>query len=186
MNENDDTQDEKDEADERDELDDLPNEPVVIYVNTSCDNEATAGETIDDLAASLGDVTWRQLLEECLLENVADHEHDLAEWLGDYYGLEPGDLDKTIDAKTVDRYYNELCFRQDNMTGSNVEVFELIWSLDLFPTDDDGNGVSNGIRLEQSTTNGPRKSVHIDSPESAQWLIAKAAEQGVTLEVRFV
>jgi hypothetical protein len=72
------------------------------------------------------------------------------------------------------------------MTGSNVEVFELIWSLDLFPTDDDGNGVSNGIRLEQSTANGPRKSVYIDSPESAQWLIAKAAEQGVTLEVRFV
>jgi hypothetical protein len=183
MNENDDTQDDVDDVDE---LDDLPKEPVVIYVNTSCDNEATAGETIDDLAASLGDVTWRELLEECLRENVADHEHDLAEWLEDYYGLEPGDLDKKIDAKAVDRYYPQLCFRQDNMTGSNVEVFELIWSLDLFPTDDDGNGVSNGIRLEQSTANGPRKSVYIDSPESAQWLIAKAAEQGVTLEVRFV
>lgn len=164
----------------------IPEKPIVINVNTDCENEATVGESIDDLAASLGDVTWRELLEECLHENVDSHKDDLEDWLEFDYGITPEDLDEIIPSAMVDRYYTQLCYRQDNMTGSNVEVFDLIRSLDIVPTDVDGNGSVNGITLVQTTANGPRKYVYIEDRKSASWLEMQAAESGVSLKVRFI
>jgi hypothetical protein len=169
-----------------DQDDELPEEPVVLYVDTDCGNEATAEQSLDDLAESLGHVSWRELLEECLHESVDSHKDNLEEWLEDYYGITPQDLDKRIPSAMINHYYTQLCHRQDNMTGSNVKAFDLIRSLNLIPTDDEGSGSLNGVTLERTTANGPRKSVYIENRESARWLVEQAAERGVELTVRFV
>ncbi len=159
-------------------------EPVVIHVDEGT-GEATLGESLDDLADSLGDVTWRELIEDCLRESVKSHSDDLEEWLEESFGISPKELDKTIDAAAVDRYYTELCYRQDNRVGSNVGAFDFIRSLELFPTDAEGNGSANGIILERTTANGPRKGAYILDRNAAKWLVQESARQGVTVEVRF-
>jgi hypothetical protein len=174
------------EIEDEDEDDGADNfdEPVLIQVDEGT-GEATLGESLDDLAASLGDVTWRELIEDCLHGSVKSHADDLEEWLEESFGISSKELDETIDEAAVDRYYTQLCYRQDNRTGSNVGAFDFIRSLELFPTDADGNGSSNGVILERTTANGPRKGAYILDRNAANWLVQEAARQGVVVKVRF-
>lgn len=174
----------EDEGDDVSQNDDDMDEQIVIHVDKGS-GEATLGESLDDLASSLGDVTWRELIEDCLHESVQSHADDLEEWLEESYGIAVSDLDKTIDSATVDRFYSQLCYRQDNSAGSNVCAFDFIRSLELFATDSEGNGASNGIILERTTANGPRKAAYILDRNAANWLCQAAADQGVFVKVRF-
>jgi hypothetical protein len=163
----------------------LDQERVSLYVNTGYGNEVTLGGTMDDDIDSFGDVTWREFIEDYRCEDISSHLHNLDEWLEEEYGISAGQLEDKLDDKAVDRYYTDLSFHQDNSSGGNAEAFDLIRSLELFPMDRDGNGAAHGVQLDQSTANGPRKTVWIADQVAADWLIKQAAERGVLLEVVF-
>jgi len=167
-------------ADERPE-----SEINTLYVNSDYCDEVTLNCTMDDDIDSFGDLTWREFIEDYRSENLSEHQDCLDEWLDADYGITPNQLDENLDKAAIDRYYTDLSFRQDNVTGANAEAFELIRSLELFPMDRDGNGSFHGVTLDQSTANGPRKSVWIEDRESADWLIQQAAKRGVVLNVVF-
>ena len=76
-----------------------------------------------------------------------------------------------------------ITFQTDNYTGAQAEAFYLLWNLELFPTDEDGNGGANGVMLEQE---GPRKCVYIEDEEAAQWLSEQFQARGLEIEVEFV
>lgn len=160
-------------------------ERITLYVNTEYDNEVTLGGTMDDDVDSFGDVTWREFIEDYRHEDFSSHLDNLDEWLEEEYGISANQLEEKLDNKAVDRYYTELSFHQDNSSGGNAEAFTLIRSLELFSMDRDGNGSAHGVALDQSTADGPRKTVWIADQAAADWLVAQAAERGVLLDVVF-
>jgi hypothetical protein len=163
----------------------LEKQSFTLYVNTEYGNEVTLGGTLDDDIDSFGDVTWREIIEEYRFEDIAAHAGNLDEWLDDEYGISASQLDETLDDKAVDRYYTTLSFHHDNSSGESAKAFNLIRSLQLFPMDRDGNGSEHGVQLDQSTANGPRKTVWISDQQAADWLVEKARERGVLLKVVF-
>lgn len=156
-----------------------------IYVNTEYGNEATLSGTMEDDIASFSDLTWRQVIEKCLHENITSHSHNLEEWLNENFNISQNQLDMKIDENTSEAYFGDLSYYQDNVTGRNVQAFNLIRELNLFPMDIDGNGSSDGIELIQTTANGPRKIVWIEDHVAADWLIEQAGLKGVQLEIIF-
>ena len=107
------------------------------------------------------------------------------EWLEGEYGIAPNQLDNLLDGKAIEKYYSSLDFHQNNFSGGNAELFDLIRSFDLFEMDCDGNGSANGVQINQSMADMPRKSVWIAGPEAADWLVQQAAKRGVSLDVIF-
>ena len=160
-------------------------ERLTLYVNIGYGNEVTLGCTMDEDIDAFGDVTWREFIEDYRNEDVSSHLDDLDEWLEDEYGISANQLEDTLDAKAVDRYYTDLSFHQDNYSGGNAEAFNLIRSMQLFPMDRDGNGSAHGVELCQSTANGPRKTAWIADQAAADWLVEQAAIRGVLLDVVF-
>ena len=155
-----------------------------FYVNTGYDNNVTLDVTMDSEIDDFGCLTWRELLTEVLAEDLDFLLQD--EKLLDYYGIESSELDRALDTKEVDRYYSQISFHVDNRSGAEAHAFELIESLQLFPTDKDGNGAAHGVALEQSYANGPRKYVTISDKGAANWLVKECAKRGVEVVVKFV
>lgn len=166
-------------------IDTSDQERLTLYVNVEYGNEVTLECTMDSDIDSFGDVTWREFIEDYRNEDISSHLDDLDEWLDDEYGICASQLDDTLDAKAVDRYYTDLSSQQDNSSGANAEAFDLIRSMKLFPMDRDGNGSAHGVQLDQSTANGPRKTVWISDQAAADWLVQQAAERGILLDVVF-
>jgi len=157
---------------------------MILYINTEYGNEATLNVTMDDEIDSFGDLTWREFIENVRSEDISNNKN-LDEWLLEEYKITSTMLDEKIDSETVNRYYSDLSYYQDNTSGGNVQAFSLIRSLQLFPMDQDGNGSGHGVELYQSTANGPRKFVFISDVDAANWLVDQAAIKGVQLVVVF-
>ena len=102
------------------------------------------------------------------------------------FRIEPDQLDELIDPETIDRYYSDIEFYVGNSEGAEAAAFEFIGSLEIFPIDIDGNGASNGVWLQQTYANGPRKTVLIEDETAADWLRQKFKEKGVDVEIKFI
>jgi hypothetical protein len=86
----------------------------------------------------------------------------------------------------VETYYDQLSFDVDNRSGAEALAFNLLESLQLFPMDQDGNGSTEGVTLEQTYANGPRKYVIVEDEGAAVWLTTACAVRGVEIVVKFV
>jgi hypothetical protein len=150
----------------------------LIFVNQDYGNEATLGE--DDLGESLSAITWRELIEECLGQTIKQ------EFLEMDFGIKYSELDNQLNDLAVDKYFETLRYRYDNLTGPGAKAYELIKSLNLFPTNRQGNGSFNGVSLEQTFGNGPKRRAYIESQESSDWLVERAAERGLKFRIVFV
>jgi hypothetical protein len=166
------------------QLDPQPEE-VVLYVNTEYGNEVTIGTLISDEINSFGCMTWRELIEDVLGDDLSSHAGE-EDWLEGEYGITADELDCDLDSGAVEKYYSSISFHTDNFTGGEVEAFGLIRSLKLFPMDKDGNGHSNGVELTQTYANGPKKCVYIADQAAADWLVKECQSRGVNLKVKFV
>lgn len=155
-----------------------------LFVNQSYGNEVTLDGTMDEDIDSFGQVTWKELLTEIKGESLDWLLKD--ENLENHYGIEPHQLEETIGPEEIDKYYGDLCFHVDNIEGPEARAFNLISSLELFPMDKNGNGQANGVWLEQTTANGPRKVVLIENESAAAWLRQQFVERGLNVEIRFV
>jgi hypothetical protein len=160
-------------------------ELVRLYVNTDYGNEVTADRSQEDITNSFGDISWRELLEQCLNVDLSRDGEDLQQCL-DEYGIKQKDLHETIPPQIVDLHFDAIYYYHENVAGGGAKAFSLIRSLNVIPVNNDGSGELNGVILEQTTANGPRKTVYIDAPESATWLASEAAKQGVRLSIMFV
>lgn len=155
-----------------------------FYVNTGYDNNVTLDVTMDSEINDFGCLTWRELLTEVLGEDLGYLMQD--DKLLDHYGIESSELDRDLNTPEVGRYYSQISFHVDNRSGAEAHAFEFIESLQLFPTDKDGNGAAHGVALEQSYANGPRKFVTIADESAANWLVNECAKRGVAVVVEFV
>ena len=156
----------------------------ILYINASYHNEATLDGTMDEEIASLGNVTWKTLLTEIKAESLDWLLQD--ENLQSHYGIEPHELEETIGPNEVERYYDDLSFHLGNSAGNEAYAFNFIRSLALFPMDIDGNGGVNGVWLEQTTADGPRKIVQIEDASAAEWLQQQFSERGLNVEIKFI
>jgi hypothetical protein len=158
---------------------------VRLYVNTDYGNEVTADCSQEDITNSFGKISWRELLEHCLEVNLNLHGEDLQQCLAEY-GITPKDLHTTISPLIVDLHFDAIYRYHENVSGGGARAFSLIRSLNVIPVNNDGSGELNGVILERTTANGPRKTVYMESPESATWLASEAAKQGIRLSIVFV
>ncbi|MFZ4702203.1 MAG: hypothetical protein ACOYMG_19345 [Candidatus Methylumidiphilus sp.] len=156
----------------------------ILYINKEYGNEATLDATMDNDIASFGNITWKTLLTEVKSESLDWLLKD--ENLINYFGIEPNQLDELIGPETIDRYYSDIEFHVGNYEGAEAAAFNFIGSLNIFPTDIDGNGASNGVWLQQTYADGPRKTVLIEDETAAEWLRQRFKEKGVDVEIKFI
>lgn len=159
--------------------------PIKLYVNTAYDNEVTLDTTLMQDVEMFGEITWRDFLEKVRGESLPSNQVELRAWLIDHYAISENDLDELLSQEAIDRFYTDLSYYQDNVSGGNARAFKLLVSLQLMSVDKDGNGNAEGIELVQTTSNGPRKYVFIENEKAAEWLISQAADKGVDLEIEF-
>jgi hypothetical protein len=155
-----------------------------LYVNTEYGNSVTLDATMASEIDDFGNLTWRELLVDVIgesLEYLLQDDHLL-----DYYRIEKSQLDCALEASEVDRFYSQISFHADNKAGAEALAFNLLHSLQLFPMDKDGNGSHQGVSLDQTYANGPRKYVIIADESAAIWLTAECASRGLEVDVEFV
>ena len=154
-------------------------EESIIYINTAYNNQATLDSTLDSTIDEFGSVTWRELLTDILSKDIDDP--DTLEFLDDR-GLSEANLDDLIDSDTIDKFYDELAFYEDNYSGPRACLFEFLIKAEIFTTDINGNYYGNGIELIQTTANGPEKLVYVEDDDAAQLLKNLLDKKGIKVE----
>ena len=157
---------------------------ITLYVNEEYDNQVTMDETLSSEIDSFSDITWRYLIENIIEDCLPDDEVD--EYLDMNYGISADQLDERLDRINIDSYYSKIAFHIDNQVGSEACAFDFLRSLEIFPTDKDGNGDMNGVELVQTTANGPKKIVYIQDMKSANWLKRECKKKGVVINIEFI
>jgi hypothetical protein len=158
---------------------------TVLYVNTTYENQVSIGLPIEDEIDDFGDITWRQLLEDVLQEELPSGP-ELDSWLEDNYGITADQLDETIDEEHVERWYDSIARSIDLSSGAGAQAYDLVRELALFPVDEDGQGSANGVHLWFTISDGPRKYLIVDDDAAARWLLQACRERGVAIDIQFV
>lgn len=159
--------------------------PTVLYVNTDYENQISIGLPIGDEIDDFGDITWRQLLEEVLQEELPSGA-ELEPWLEDNYGITADQLEETLGEEHVERWYDSIARSIDLSSGAGAQAYDLVRDLALFPVDEDGQGSANGVHLWRTSANGPRKFLVVEDEAAAQWLVQACRERGVAIDIQFV
>ena len=155
-------------------------EESTIYINTAYNNQATLDSSLNNSIDEFGSVTWRELLTDILSRDLDDP--DTLEFLDDY-GLSEANLDDLIDSDTIDKYYSELSFYEDNYSGPRACLFNFLIQAKIFVADINGNYYGHGIELIQTTANGPEKLVYIEDDNAAEWLKNALYKKGIKVEI---
>lgn len=159
--------------------------PLTLYVNKGYGNQVSLDGTLDAEIDNFGDITWQQLLEDVLGE-VLPADKKLKRWLMDNYDITPDDLDETIGEAEVQRWSSSIAYWIDFEAGAGALAYDLVRDLELFPVDKEGGGSANGVHLQCTTANGPRKFLLVDDEAAAQWLAQACCERGTLVEIEFV
>lgn len=152
-----------------------------LFVNRAYDNQASLNATIDGSLTDFGSLTWRELIEDVLYETIGDEE-----FLEENFGIGSQDIERELTADEIDRYYTEIAYDFDNISGPAAQAFNLIRGLEGFPCDKDGNGDHEGISQIQTTANGPRKITYIKDEKAARWLEDQLKKEGHLVSICFV
>jgi hypothetical protein len=157
---------------------------VKVYVNKEYECEATEGMDYDEMAIAFTDITWRQLLADCLDFELSGKDADLEDVLEDF-GISLSELDDKLPDWAMDRWFTEIEMRFEDTSGASAKLYNRIVSMDLIELVD-GCGSDHGVTLSRQSGNGIRKCVQIEDEKSAAWLSLQAGARGIHMEIVFV
>jgi hypothetical protein len=158
--------------------------PNPLFVNCGFGLALSLGRSILDELDTFGDFTWREFIEQVLVESVSQKDKGTVKVLG--RDIPGAALDELMPSHEVERHERQIRRYLDLHGGCQARAFDWLRSLDLIPTDERGNGFAHGLGLVQATRACPKKFAYLSDLEAVDWMREALRRRGLEAHIRVV